>query len=80
LVVETRIASRDEAAGKGAQGRQLGSSAGLGGKTAENASDIAVESGSGVTKSDAGNGPGGVVADARKFLQGAGIGRQLPSG
>ncbi|MEY5062304.1 MAG: hypothetical protein RLZZ112_268, partial [Verrucomicrobiota bacterium] len=54
------MASGDKAAGKGAQSGQLGSSAGLGGKTAENASDVAVESGSGVTKSDAGDGPGGV--------------------
>jgi hypothetical protein len=60
--------SGNEAAGQRAQSGQLGSSAGTGGQSAKDPSDVAVESGSGLIKSDAGDGPGGVVANPREFL------------
>lgn len=73
--MQAGMALRDEAAGHGAQGGERESSAGAGGKTAEDSGDVPVESGSGLIKSDAGDGPGRVVANARKFLQGIGVGR-----
>lgn len=71
---------RNEGGGEGAELGERGGVAVAGKKASENASNIAIEGGGGDLEGDAGDGAGGVGADAGKFLEEMRVGGQLAAG
>ncbi len=78
--MEAGIFAGNDAAGQSAQGRKVGGFTAPGGDTTENTGNVAVKCGGGFSKSDAGDGTSGVVADAGEFSQEFRIRREVTTG
>ena len=77
--MEAGVSVGDDPAGQIAESRKVGHFAVAGGEAAEHPGHVPVKSGSGSAKGNAGDGAGGVVADAGKFSEGIGIGGKVPA-
>ena len=66
--MEPGISTGNNATGQYAQSGKVGGFAAPGGEATENTGDVAVKCGDGFSESDAGDGSGGIIADARQFL------------